>query len=140
MNQMPFSLKYEATLEYPISMYDKLPYKRDSDYCNAEHIGLTCGKIIKYFLCLNQMEGFPVDNHDEEIQQILAEIQRREQERLLALKNKAEVVESSDEITEKQIQTLLEDQEEEEKDKSPEDTPSESLSDSTNPFADVEDW
>ncbi|MCH5267998.1 MAG: hypothetical protein J1E62_06615 [Lachnospiraceae bacterium] len=140
MNQMPFSLKYETTLEYPISMYDKLPYKRDSDYCNAEHIGLTCGKIIKYFLCLNQMEGFLVDNHDEEIQQILAEVQRREQERLLALKSKADAVEASDEITEKQIQTLLEDQGEDENGTTPAHTPSESLSDPTNPFADVEDW
>lgn len=138
MNQMPFSLKYEATLEYPISMYDKLPYERDSDYCNGEHVGLTCGKIIKYFLCLNQMEEFQVDNHDEEIQQILAEIQRREQERLQAAKNKPEITGSPDEITEEQIQTLLEDQEPEEE--SAEEKLPENTGTTENPFSDVEDW
>lgn len=135
MNQMPFSLKYEATLEYPVSMYDKLPYERDSDYCNAEHVGLTCGKIIKYFLCLNQMEEFQIDNHDDEIQQILAQIQRGEQERLQAQQSSPEITESSDEITEEQIQTLLEDQ-----DKENDSSEEADLEGAENPFADVEDW
>lgn len=139
MNQLPFSLKYEATLDYPISMYDNLPYERDSDFCNAEHIGLTCGKIVKYYLCLNQQEEFAVNNRDDEIEEILTKIRLQEQERLRAIEAAQNIAPSSDEITEEQIQTLLEDQTETVE----EDTVADSVEteiDPSNPFADVEDW
>lgn len=143
INQLPFSLKYEAALDYPISMYDNLPYERDSDYCNAEHVGMTCGQIVKYYLCLNQQEEFQVNNHDDEIQEILARIKMQEQERLRAIEEASEAEASPDEITEEQIQTLLEDQSEQGDDTasaSPDKAVSTENSSDSNPFADVEDW
>ena len=73
------SLKYETGLDYPITMYDHLPYQRDSDYCNAEKIGLSTGKIIKYYLCNNETEPLTINNHDDEIDELLLHIQLQEQ-------------------------------------------------------------
>ena len=61
ITKLPFSLKYETGLDYPITMYDHLPYQRDSDYCNAEKIGLSTGKIIKYYLCNNETEPLTIN-------------------------------------------------------------------------------
>lgn len=143
INQLPYSLKYEATLDYPISMYDNLPYERNSDFCNAEHIGLTCGKIVKYYLCLNHQEEFQVNNHDDEIQEILAKIRLQEQERLHALEMAKDTKTSTDGITEEQIQTLLEDQSEQSDNTasaSPDEIADPETDSESNPFADVEDW
>lgn len=125
------SAKYDGSLDHPISMYDKLPYKRDSDYCNAEKLTLESGMIIKYYLCLNQMEVCPINNHDDEIESILSAIQIQEQQRIQIAAQEPDTTEPQDGITPEQIQTLLKDPDEEEEP---------DLSDAVNPFEGIEDW
>lgn len=129
------SAKYESKLDYPITMYDNLPYQRDSDYCNAEKLTLQSGKIIKYYLCLNQTEQYAIDNRDDEIEQILATIQAEERKRIEVVQPEPKAPDHGDGITPEQIQTLLEDQEED----APE--PPEPAPDTViNAFEGVEDW
>lgn len=125
------SAKYDGSLDHPISMYDLLPYQRDSDYCNAEKLTLESGTIIKYYLCLNQMEACPINNHDDEIESILAEIQMQEQQRIQTATVEPQISEPQDGITPEQIQTLLKD---------PEEETEPDLSNAVNPFENVEDW
>jgi hypothetical protein len=40
---------YDSTLEDNLSMYDRLPYCRDSDLCNKEALALISGNVIKYY-------------------------------------------------------------------------------------------
>lgn len=129
------SAKYDGSLDHPISMYDLLPYQRDSDYCNAEKLTLQSGSIIKYYLCLNQMEACPINNHDDEIESILAEIQTQELQRIQAEPAEPVNPKPQDGITPEQIQTLLEDP-----DAETETDPEPDLSNAVNPFEDVEDW
>lgn len=126
------SAKYDGSLDHPISMYDRLPYQRDSDYCNAEKLTLVSGMIIKYYLCLNQIEACPINNHDDEIESILSAIQIQERQRDQIAAQEPDTTEMQDGITPEQIQTLLKDPDEEEK------VPD--LSNAVNPFEDVEDW
>lgn len=126
------SAKYDGSLDHPISMYDLLPYQRDSDYCNAEKLTLESGTIIKYYLCLNQMEACPINNHDDEIESILADIQIQEQQRIQTAAAEPQISEPQNGITPEQIQTLLKDPAEDEEEPD--------LSNAVNPFEDVEDW
>lgn len=125
------SAKYDGSLDHPITMYDRLPYQRDSDYCNAEKLTLESGMIIKYYLCLNQMEACPINNHDDEIESILSAIQAQEQQRIQIAPPEPDNTDTQDGITPEQIQTLLKDPDAEEEP---------DLSDAVNPFEDVEDW
>ena len=114
MTKLPFSLKYETGLDYPITMYDHLPYQRDSDYCNAEKIGMSTGKVIKYYLCNNEAEPLTINNHDDEIDELLLQIQLQEQKQAqIAEEPQPESQQVSDEITQEQIETLLADNPEE---------------------------
>lgn len=127
------SAKYDGSLDHPITMYDKLPYQRDSDYCNAEKLTMESGMIIKYYLCLNQMEACPINNHDDEIESILSAIQLQEQQRKIEIAaQEPDTTETQDGITPEQIQTLLKDPDAEEEEPD--------LSDAVNPFENVEDW
>lgn len=139
MNNSPYngivSSKYDGTLDYPITMYDNLPYQRDSDYCNAEKLTLQSGKIIKYYLCMNQVECFPINNRDDEIESILAAIQAEELKRVQTVKPEPVPIAAEDGITPEQIQTLLEDQDNETDTAEPME-----VSASTNPFEGIEDW
>ncbi|RHV08341.1 hypothetical protein DXB96_00745 [Clostridium sp. OM07-10AC] len=65
------SKKYDGTLDYGIEMYDNLPYQRNSDVCNGSTVALYSGHIIKYYLCNNEEEAYPINNRDDEIQSIL---------------------------------------------------------------------
>lgn len=136
------SQKYDTALDFHVTMYDSLPYQRDSDYCNAEKLCLVSGQVIKYYLCLNQPAFFAIDNKDDQIQKILA----REAERMKAAPAPHAITaeDSSEEsvITPEQIQTLLDDQEE-----LPDIPLSDDMADdvdapehAVNTFADVEDW
>ena len=85
ITKLPFSLKYETGLDYPITMYDHLPYQRDSDYCN-----------------------------DDEIDELLLHIQLQEQKHAQITKEpQPETQQVSDEITQDQIESLLADNTEE---------------------------
>lgn len=127
--------KYDATMDYHITMYDNLPYQRDSDFCGIQQVAMYSGHIIKYYLCLNQAEAFSINNRDDEIENILARVKKKEAERIS--KADAEIVNDSHSsgITQEQIQTLLNDP-----DESPSDNDDEYLQNTVNAFEGVEDW
>ena len=69
------SSKYDVHLDYQITMYDQLPYKRNADLCGEQNIAMYSGHIIKYYMCDNNQNQFKVDNRDDQIKAILAEIE-----------------------------------------------------------------
>ena len=42
---------YDTTLEENMSMYDKLPYKRNAEMCNASTLAIESGNLVKYYRC-----------------------------------------------------------------------------------------
>lgn len=130
--------KYDEAMDYHITMYDNLPYKRDPDFCGEKQIGMYSGHIIKYYLCLNEPEAFEVDNRDDEIEDILSAVQEQESRQQqnaarpgrIARKTKKE----SSRITQEQIQTLLQD------DEQPDIDDNLAPEGSVNAFEGVEDW
>lgn len=103
------SSKYDVHLDYQITMYDQLPYKRNADLCGEQNIAMYSGHIIKYYMCDNKSDQFKVDNHDSQIKAMLAEIEAH-----TVVKPTVEDVSASsqsepDGISQEQIQTLLDD-------------------------------
>lgn len=103
------SKKYDGTLDYGIEMYDNLPYQRNSDVCNGSTVALYSGHIIKYYLCNNEEEAYPINNKDDEIQSILRHA-REEAEKRQTEDTEPEVIGDPSEITDEQIQALTTDQ------------------------------
>lgn len=130
------SQKYDETMDYHITMYDNLPYKRDADFCGIQQVALYSGHIIKYYLCLNHEDAYEVGNHDDEIEDILAMVQMNESKRAAAPARKpASRKREEAGITQEQIKTLLQDK----------DVPAGSddnlaPENSVNAFEGVEDW
>ena len=129
------SQKYDGALDYGIDMYDHLPYQRDSDICNASTLALYSGHIIKYYLCNNQEEEYPINNRDDEIEEILQKIREKEALRNLS-DGDGEVLDvPTEDITEEQIQTLLEDSDQDTAEEEPPAAPTETVN-----LDDIEDW
>lgn len=132
--------KYDETMDYHITMYDNLPYRRNPDFCGIQQVALYSGHIIKYYLCLNHEEAYKVDNHDGEIEHILALVKKKEDERkvLMATISSKENEEKED-IPKTKIHTLLEDN-----DGSPADFDGKddnlAGNNTVNAFEGVEDW
>ncbi len=103
------SKKYDGTLDYGIEMYDNLPYQRNSDVCNGSTVALYSGHIIKYYLCNNEEEAYPINNRDDEIQSILRHA-REDAEKRQTEDTEPEVIGDPSEITDEQIQALTTDQ------------------------------
>ena len=103
------SKKYDGTLDYGIEMYDNLPYQRNSDVCNGSTVALSSGHIIKYYLCNNEEDAYPINNRDDEIQAILRHA-REEAEKRQTENAEPEVIGDPSEITDEQIQALTTDQ------------------------------
>ena len=129
------SKKYDGTLDYGIEMYDNLPYQRNSDVCNGSTVALYSGHIIKYYLCNNEEEAYPINNRDDEIQSILRHA-REEAEKRQTEDTEPEVIGDPSEITDEQIQALTTDQpsDKEDSDAEPAGTPEVVNLD------DIEDW
>lgn len=71
---------YDATLEENMSMYDKLPYKRNEDVCNASTLALESGNLIKYYRC-TQTDPIEIETQDEHFSSIVnAHIQAYEKD------------------------------------------------------------
>lgn len=129
------SKKYDGTLDYGIEMYDNLPYKRNSDVCNGSTVALYSGHIIKYYLCNNEEDAYPINNRDDEIQSILRRAQE-EAEKRQTDDIEPEVIGDPSELTDEQLQALTTDQpsDNEDSDAEPADTPEVVNLD------DIEDW
>ena len=75
---------------------------------------MSTGKIIKYYLCNNETEPLTINNHDDEIDELLLHIQLQEQKHAQITKEpQPETQQVSDEITQDQIESLLADNTEE---------------------------
>lgn len=138
------SNKYDTALDFHVTMYDNLPYKRDSDYCNVEKVALVSGRVIKFYLCLNQPEYVEIDNKDDMIESILAEAEIAKKQYEAAKRKKLAKTAAESAADDEQIQTLLDDHEEplkgyDESDVEEEDELA-APEDAVNAFADVEDW
>ena len=129
------SNKYDTALDFHVTMYDKLPYQRDSDYCNIEKLAVVSGRVIKYYLYINQPEAFAIDNKDGEIEEILAQAAIAEKASA-ATRKRITSSAAEEEVTQDQIQTLLDDQDSFFEDNNDIDA----AADAVNAFADVEDW
>ena len=137
------SNKYDTALDFHVTMYDNLPYQRDSDYCNIEKVALVSGRVIKFYLCLNQPEFFEIDNKDDEIENILAETKIAEKKYAAEKRKKLSDTSVNSDVSEEQIQTLLDDREETGNgydESADEDDELAAPEGAVNAFADVEDW
>lgn len=103
------SSKYDVHLDYQITMYDQLPYKRNADLCGEQNIAMYSGHIIKYYMCDNNQNQFKVDNRDDQIKAILAEIEAHSVVKP-SLEDISDVSQNNpDGISQEQIKTLLDD-------------------------------
>lgn len=134
------SQKYDPSLDFHVTMYDNLPYRRDAEYCNIEKVALYSGKIIKYYLCINQGERRLIDNKDSEIEQILADIKLEEQKRMVQKEPDVVKISEDSDVTPEQIQSLLDDQDISFDEPPSEENAIDASEDSINAFSDVEDW
>lgn len=143
------SYKYDSALDFHVTMYDALPYQRDSDYCNAQKLTLHSKSMIKYYLYATKEDAYCIDNKDSRIEEILQEIalqQQKEQQHI------PEVLDAPDEdgVTPEQIQSLLEDNASDALEELPDqddfsasdddDNDTDAPEDAVNAFAGVEDW
>lgn len=64
---------YDTTLEDNISMYDKLPYKRNEDLCNVSTLALNSGNLVKFYRCTDTEEAKEIKNQDEAFSKIVSE-------------------------------------------------------------------
>lgn len=134
------SHKYDTALDFHVTMYDNLPYQRDSDYCNKEKLALVSGRVIKFYLYMCQPEKFLINNKDDEIEEILARIQAARTKPGSTHKVHKLSSESDSGVTQEQIQTLLEDATDKTSEPEPEDNSIDAPLNSVNAFANVEDW
>lgn len=81
-NELHFSKlgPYDASGEVNLSMYDKLPYKRNYDACNAEHIRMESGNVLKYYRINTAGDSYEVKNQDETFKKRIAQKQLRKKE------------------------------------------------------------
>lgn len=142
----PISNKYDGALDYRITMYDNLPYKRDAEFCGAQQIALYSGHVIKYYLCINNEDTFKINNHDDNIQEILSNESKKQLNKISEKKEEVFDNDSSNEITQEQIKTLLDDPDNPDAsdnssaDLQSDNTPDDSLNNTSNAFEGVEDW
>lgn len=139
----PISNKYDGTLDYRITMYDNLPYKRNSEFCGAQQIALYSGHVIKYYLCINNEDTFKINNHDDNIQEILSNESKKQLKKIS--EKESEVIDNDNPngITQEQIKTLLDDPDvsaNSSADLQSDNTPDDSLNNTVNAFEGVEDW
>ena len=139
----PISNKYDGALDYRITMYDNLPYKRDAEFCGAQQIALYSGHVIKYYLCINNEDTFKINNHDDNIQEILSNESKKQLKKIS--EKESEVIDNDNPngITQEQIKTLLDDPDvsaNSSADLQSDNTSDDSLNNTVNAFEGDEDW
>lgn len=78
---LKYNSHYDASMDYGITMYDQLPYRRDADRCNGSNVTLNSGHIIKYYMYRTSDSYYTINNKDDCIQQILHTAALQEQKR-----------------------------------------------------------
>ena len=64
---------YDTSLENNFSMYDKLPYQRNAELCNASTIRLNSGNLLKYYRCYGDTEAKEISTQDDVFSSIISE-------------------------------------------------------------------
>ncbi len=77
---------YDSSLEFNITMYDRLPYDRDIHLCGPENIRMRSGNVIKYY-SLEDETPFFIENQDEKTNALL---KKREDEILRRIEKEHE--------------------------------------------------
>ena len=126
------SNKYDTALDFHVTMYDEMPYQRDSDYCNREKVTMHSNSLIKYYVYMFDQIS-EIDNGDGIIEAYLSELLYDQANQYNLPSGRHQADSGDDGVTEEQIQTLLDDNG---NPMNPADEPVVT----TNPFADVEDW
>ncbi len=77
---------YDSSLEFNITMYDRLPYDRDIQLCGRENVCISSGNVIKYYSYKDETP-FVIGNQDEKTSALL---KKREEEILRRIKKEHE--------------------------------------------------
>ncbi len=102
--------QYDSSLDSHVTMYDNLPYKRNYDYCNENHIRLISGNITKYYMIANTDKVATISNHDDDIEARLQEIAAQSIPAAASVIEESDTPSSPDSITSEQMEHLLSDQ------------------------------
>lgn len=104
---------FDLSMADDMSMYDHLPYQRDSDRCNAGALALYSGNVVKYYRC-SFGEILDLADMDDLAVKKIQEYLKRERERLAALEtSEPEVIdtfaedEDEDGLSAEQLQSLV---------------------------------
>lgn len=54
--------------EFPITLYDHLPYRHNPEICSPNHIELVSGNLYKYYTCKESGTPITIENHDQEVE------------------------------------------------------------------------
>ena len=61
--------------------YDKLPYIRNYDQCNSDHITMESGNIYKFYDCKERKKGYRIPNKDDIFFDLIAKQQKEKEQR-----------------------------------------------------------
>ena len=104
---------FDLSMIEDTSMYDHLPYKRDSERCNIGSVALYSGNVVKYYRC-SLGDVYELTDMDELAVEKIQEYINRERARLTEMDDAPGVVDSyeeefydSNELSDEQIAGLL---------------------------------
>lgn len=55
--------------------YDNLPYERNYDHCNSDHITMESGNILKFYSCKESKKSYAIPNQDDVFMELIAKQQ-----------------------------------------------------------------
>lgn len=96
---------YDSSMEDNLTMYDDIPYERDTDLCNQKTITLHSPNMLKYYSYEINQSTYQVPNQDDLFVKKLEDMRQR----LASAQSQPESAGEKDVITQEQIQELVED-------------------------------
>lgn len=102
--------QYDSSLDSHVTMYDHLPYERNYDCCNENHIRLVSGNLAKYYMIAPTDKVTTISNHDDDIEARLQEIAAQAIPAAASVVEESDMPASPDGITSEQMEHLLSDQ------------------------------
>ena len=102
---------YDARLEENMSMYDKLPYKRNEDMCNASTLALVSGNLVKFYRCTYD-EPAEIDTQDDKFNSIVSEHIRKQEKEIARLHEKFPTLYELEEAGHNLLEDNMDEQEE----------------------------
>lgn len=93
-----------------LSMYDNLPYKRNSDVCNGEAVTKETGNVLKFYRC--RLENpYEISNRDDSTYKMLSKLRKEQTPSAPSENTEPEAAPVSNGITEEQMDELFRDNE-----------------------------